>query len=187
MRKIASAILICILLFNLIGYRFVADYMQQKSDTQLEARLDQNHYNEAELVELKIPIHLEYQINSPTFERIDGEVKLDGILYKYVKRKVTNDTLVLLCLPNHKKMDLQKAKDEFFKNTNDIAQGNNSKKSDNSKSISFKKLTSEYEEQSLSFNAQQINSHHDFGIFSLINLSKSPHISPEQPPEPISA
>jgi hypothetical protein len=161
--------------------------MQQKSDARLEARLDRNHYNEAELLELRIPIHLEYQINSAAFERVNGEVKVDGILYKYVKRKVTNDTLVLLCIPNHQKMDLQKAWDDFFKNTNDIAQGNNSKKSDNSKSISFKKITSEYEEQFLSFNHQQINSHLDFGIVSLASLSTSPHVSPEQPPEAISA
>ena len=51
-RKIASAILICILFFNLFGYRFVSNYLQKKYDIQLESRLDKNHYNEADLIEL---------------------------------------------------------------------------------------------------------------------------------------
>src|ERR1044071_4598320 len=146
-RKIASATLIFILLFNLFGYRLVVDYLQHKSDTRLEARLDKNNYNESELIELKIPIHLPYQTSWAEFERYDGEVQLDGVLYKYVKRKVINDTLVLLCIPNHQKMELQTAKNDFFKNTNDLAQNNSSKKSDNSKTLSFKKLMSEYDDQ----------------------------------------
>ena len=188
MRKFASAILIFILLFNLFGYRFVADYLQQKCDTQLEARLDKNHYNESELIELKIPIHLPYQTSWAEFERYDGEVQLNGILYKYVKRKVTNDTLILLCIPNHQKMNLQTAKDDFFKSTNDLAQ-NNSKKSDNSKTISFKKLMSEYDEQSFGFKPGSIHSaNQDFGFNYLVKEpDNSPHMSPEQPPDFISA
>jgi hypothetical protein len=186
-RKIASAILICILLFNLFGYRFVADYFQQKADARLEARLDKNYYNEAELLELKIPMHVEDQTSSRAFERVDGEVTLDGVLYKYVKRKVTNDTMVLLCIPHHQKMDLQKARDDFFKNTNDIAQ-NNSNKSDNSKTISFKKLLSEYDEQVFSFKANSITGpRQDFEVINSVNFPNSPHVSPEQPPDAISA
>lgn len=189
MRKIASAILIVILLFNLFGYRFISDYLQYKSDARLEARLDKSNYNESELIELKIPVHLPYQTTWAEFERYDGEVQLNGILYKYVKRKVINDTLVLLCIPNHGKMDLQTARDDFFKNTNDLAQNNSSKKSDNSKTISFKKLMSEYDEQSFGFNASSIYSaNQNFGFnYAVKNLSNSPHVSPEQPPDFISA
>ena len=188
-RKITSAILICILFFNLFGYRFVADYLQHKSDTRLEARLDKNNYNESELIELKIPIDLPYQTNWAEFERYDGEVQLNGILYKYVKRKVTNDTLVLLCIPNHQKMDLQTARDDFFKNTNDLAQNNNSKKSDNSKTISFKKSISEYDEQFFGFDGNTFsNANQTFGFAYLVNNpTNSPHISPEQPPDLICA
>jgi hypothetical protein len=184
-KQFASAILMCILLFNLVGYRFVTDYMQQRSNAQLEARLNSNQYNESQLIELKIPIHLPYQTSWAEFERYDGEVQLNGILYKYVKRKVTNDTLVLLCIPNHQKMNLQTAKNDFFKNTNDLAQNNNSKKSDNSKTISFKKLMSEYDEQSFGFNASSMhNSHQNFGFDYVVkNPANSPHISPEQPPD----
>ena len=185
MRKFASAILIFILLFNLVGYRFVADYMQQRFDAQLETCLDSSEYDESQLVELKIPIHLPYQSSWAQFERYDGEVQLNGILYKYVKRKVTNDTLVLLCIPNPQKMNLQTAKDDFFKNTNDLSQNNNAKKSENSKTISFKKLVSDYDEQSLGFNAIFVNNaNHDFGFNYIVeNPANTPRISPEQPPD----
>lgn len=188
MRKIASAILMCILLFNWFGYRFVADYMQQQSDKQLEARLDVNQYDESQLIELKIPVSLPYQTPWAAFERYDGEIEMNGILYKYVKRKVVNDTLVLMCIPNRQKMHLQDAKDDFFKNTNDLAQNDNSKKSDNSKSGVFKKLMSEYDDHSRIFTLQPVNTlQNSIVIFQVKNLLTSPHISPEQPPDLVTA
>lgn len=187
MRKFASAILIIILLFNLFGYRLVSDYFEAKNDILLEARLDDNRYDESQLIELKIPVNMPYQTSWAEFERYDGEVELDGVLYKYVKRKVDNDTLILLCIPNHKKMDLQTAKNEFFKNTNDLAQNSSSKKPSGSKTISFKKLMSEYDDHSYAFSAGLItlNLQNRGFAYLVTSLLSSPHISPEQPPEHI--
>ena len=63
------------------------------------------------------------------YERFDGEVKLDGTIYKYVKRKLTNDTLHLMCIKNIRKMEYENAKSDFYKNSNDLFSGNNSQKS----------------------------------------------------------
>jgi hypothetical protein len=38
-----------------------------------------------------------------------------------VKRKVYNDTLILMCIPNHSKMKLNSAKEQFFSLVNDIS------------------------------------------------------------------
>jgi hypothetical protein len=185
LRKIASAILICLLLFNWFGYNLVADYLQQKSDKHLEAHLDQNQYDESQLIELKIPLNLPYQTSWSAFERYDGEIKLNGILYKYVKRKVANDTLFLMCIPNHQKMDLQTAKEDYFKNTNDLSQTSTSKKTGSSKSGAFKKLMNEYDENVYAIGTKTVlNNNQNFGItYSTPNLLSSPHISPEQPPD----
>ena len=115
--------------------------MEHKADSMLEVKLDNNHYEESQLIELKIPIDLPYQSTWASFERFDGEIEMNGTLYKYVKRKLVNDTLVLLCIPNHQKMELQTARNDFFKNTNDLSQ-NNSKKSV-SNTATFKKLMSD--------------------------------------------
>ena len=183
-KKIAAALLISILFFNWLGYNLVVNYLQQKSDTRLEALLDENQYDDSQLIELKIPTHVPYQTSWASYERYDGEVELNGILYKYVKRKVANDTLYLMCIPNTKKMDLETARDDFFKSTNDLAQNNNSNKQ-GSKSFSFKNGMSEYDSYLFAFNVNQINSTPDnfYLTFQVNNLPTSPHISPEQPPD----
>ena len=188
MKKIVSALLIFLLLFNWFGYNLVVNYLQQKSDIHLEALLDNNEYNDAQLIELKVPTHLPYQTSWASFERYDGEVEMNGILYKYVKRKVANDTLYLMCIPNTKKMNLETARDDFFKNTNDVSQNNNSKKSDNSKS-SFKNLLSEYDGYSfiLNLNVSDRPSDNFHHTTQVNNVLSAPHISPEQPPDIISA
>lgn len=183
MKKLTAILLLAILIFNWIGYRFVVDYWQHKADIQLEARLDKNQYDESQLIELKIPIHLPYQTTWAGYERYDGEISLNGTLYKYVERKVSDDTLYLKCLPNTKKMHLETAKDDYFKNTNDVA-ANNSKKSNNSKTIVFKKIMGECDQHNFLYNSliTQIDSH-AFGIYINRNLFSAPHISPEQPPD----
>ena len=94
------------------------------------------------MIEIKIPLHLPYQLNWNSFERFDGEIDVDGVHYKYVKRKIYNDSLVLLCLPNKTKQNIVKVKDEYFKIVNDI-DPSSQKKSDNS-NLSFKNILSEF-------------------------------------------
>ena len=96
--------------------------MQHKASDQLEVRLDKSLYDESQLIELKVPMNLPYQTNWSAYQRFDGEIEVDGIMYKYVKRKVANDTLYLMCIPNTKKMRLETAKNDFFKLSNDLAE-----------------------------------------------------------------
>ncbi len=183
MKKIAAALLISLLLFNWFGYNLVVNYLQQQSDTHLEALLDDNQYDDSRLIELKIPTHVPYQTSWASYERYDGEVEVNGVLYKYVKRKVSNDTLYLMCIPNTKKMNLEAARNDFFKNTNDLAQNNPDKQG--SKSVSFKNGMSEYDPYSFAFNVNQFNKAADnlYLTFHVNSLLTSPHISPEQPPD----
>jgi cbb3-type cytochrome oxidase subunit 3 len=73
-RKSAAILLLLILLFNVIGYRAWFYYAEKKSDRQLEAQLDKNQYNEADLVVLKVPLNIPYQLDESQFERVDGEI-----------------------------------------------------------------------------------------------------------------
>ena len=160
--------------------------MQQTLNDQLEARLDNNAYDESQLVELKIPIHLPYQTGS-SYQRYNGEIEINGILYKYVKRKVANDTLFLMCIANTKKMHLETAKDDFFKISNDLMQ-NNSKKSDHSKSA-FKNLQGEYDRYSFVLNtfSDVCGRQNCWLPIQSQKLLSSPHISLEQPPDLLDA
>ena len=151
MRKLSAILLLLIFLFNLVGYRFVFNYEQQKADVQLEASLDKAQYNDADLIAITIPLSMPYQTVQSGFERVNGEINISGKIYKYVKRKIVDGEMVLMCLPDQNKMRIEVGKNDFFKNTADIAQNNTSKKGDNSKSNVGKNVVSEYDQQTSSY------------------------------------
>jgi hypothetical protein len=99
------------------------DCMQENQQESFTARVDNNAYNEAELISIKTPIDLPYYTNSQEYERAYGSINVHGVDYEYVKRRVYNDTLELLCLPNRAKTEIQSTRDEFVKHALD---GNNS-------------------------------------------------------------
>lgn len=183
MKKLAAAILILLLLFNWFGYNLVVNFLQQRSDSHLEALLDQNQYDDAGLTELKIPVHMPYQTSWSSFERYDGEVEMNGITYKYVKRKLCNDTLYLLCIPNTAKMNLETVRTDFFKNTNDLQ--NHNSKHGNSKSNGLKNILTDYDGHAFVYRMNDCISLSRNIHFSSQDskLFSSPHVSPEQPPE----
>ncbi len=105
--------------------------MEERANAQLESKLDQDDYDDAQLISVKIPItHLSYYNVSDKFERADGQVEIKGIQYKFVKRRIYNDSVEMLCIPNQTAMNLQSAKDEFFKLVNDLQHTGQNKKSD---------------------------------------------------------
>jgi hypothetical protein len=82
-----------------------------KADRELETRLDENRYDESQLISIKVPVtHLSYYNTSDQFERVDGNIEVGGVQYKYVKRRIFNDSLEVLCIPNHTAMQLQAMK-----------------------------------------------------------------------------
>lgn len=119
-RSGAAIFLLVIQLFNMGGYRLFFNRLEQQTDIRLVERLDKAEYRDEDLVELKVPFPMPYQTNWPDFERYDGEITIDGLEYRYVKRKVWNDTLILLCIPHQGKIALNQAKNTYFSLLNDI-------------------------------------------------------------------
>ena len=126
--RLAAILLLGILSFNWCGYQLLSAYLEGKSDKQLEARLDGNQYDDSQLLSIKVPSHLSYSNSSLQFERVDGQIEVGGILYKYVKRRIYNDSVELLCIPNQAAMSLQTAKNEFFQLVNDLQHNGQGKK-----------------------------------------------------------
>ena len=181
MKKLAAISLLALFFFNLAGYRIWFYYAQYTADVQLEASLDKEEYNEDELITIKVPLSLPYQTNWNDFERVDGEINLDGTIYKYVKRKVSNGELILLCLPDHQKMHLQTAKDTFFKFANDLQNATSKKTANN---IAFKNVCSDFECQKNEWFSVFIETAKKYdsprNIYSVI---PGTHTSLEQPPD----
>ena len=130
-RKIASILLLAILGFNWVGYQFFTNYIQQRADTKFTTALDENRFDESQLISIKAPArYLSGYVYSNQFERIDGQVEIEGIQYNYVKRRIVNDSLEFLCIPNQKATQLQTAKNDFFRLVNDLQHPGQGKKAD---------------------------------------------------------
>lgn len=110
MRKAAAILLITVYLVNLAGGTMLIEYLIQKNDRLLTERIDKGDYEFSQLVEVKVPLRLHYYSSTLNYERYYGEAEADGRYYSYVMRKVMNDTVYLLCLPNTIKAELKKAK-----------------------------------------------------------------------------
>ncbi|HYE55365.1 MAG TPA: hypothetical protein VD996_10990 [Chitinophagaceae bacterium] len=120
MRSVITILLMLLLAFNWYGYRLLINYLQDEVNTELQASLDNNEYDESQLVTLRIPLNMPYVTDWNDFESYAGETIIEGIHYKYVKRKVERGELVLLCIPNHHKTTLEAARDSYFKLVNDL-------------------------------------------------------------------
>lgn len=116
----------------------------------MELAIDERSYSESQLISIKQPTNLPYYTNSSDFKRIDGEINIDGIIYKYVKCRIYNDSLELLCIPHTGKMKIEAAKADFSKMAADFQPSNHKKKSDGG-TKSPQKTISEYEEHFTTF------------------------------------
>lgn len=181
LKKVAAILLIAILSFNWYGYRIVMNIMSKNADQQLELRLDNNEYDETQLIELKVPLNVPYQNDQADFERHYGEMEIDGKYYTYVKRKIENGYLILKCIPNSSKEQIKAAGNDYFKMTNGLGQPD--KKQDNSKNLA-KSFWSEYDGKETDFSLAAIldltNKKYLNNTSSLHDISLS---SPGQPPE----
>lgn len=138
--------------FNWVGYRLLAYCIENKINNSFEIQLDNNDYDEGELVSIKVPeTHLWGYANSQLFERVDGQLNIKGVVYSYVKRRFLNDTIELLCIPNKPLVEIQNARNEFFKLVTDIQYPGQGKKTGEHPGLS-KIFFSKYYSKQINFN-----------------------------------
>lgn len=105
------------------GYQLFFSLVVRHFDQQLVQRLDQDQYADEDLFQMAIPLRLPYYSSQTDYERIDGEVSYQGVYFHYVKRKVANDTLYILCLKNETKTKLHSGEVDFAKRASDLPMG----------------------------------------------------------------
>jgi hypothetical protein len=132
-----------ILLFNWYGYQLVSNYMQDHADRRLEASLDKKDYDETQLLSIKVPVtSLSYYNSSANFERVDGQIDVSGVQYKYVERRIYKDSIEYRCIPNQMAMDLKSARETFFQLVNDLSHNGQEKKTPHS--TQYKNVLQDY-------------------------------------------
>lgn len=170
-----------LLVFNIAGYRLLYSFLETRETQKLEAKIDQGNYNEAELIEIKIPLNMPY-VSDKGFEVAYGETNFEGKVYRYVKRKISNNTLHLLCIPHKEKTALLASRSALDKNN---ASGNSpaeqSKKSDSV----VKLTTAEFLPFAELTNVNELSVHNisDYSLFNMSHFSAFTPLTEEQPPE----
>jgi hypothetical protein len=168
------------MVFNLAGYKWLFSVIEKNATANLEQKISTGKYSDEQLVEIRIPLNMPYY-SDKDYEEVYGETDFNGEHYQYVKRKVSDNTLYLLCLPNKEKTSLVKVKNEFTKAVNDIP-GN--KEGSQQKNSLVKLLTTEFRINETAFD---IN---NFSISSLSFVSRNSDakdlfisLTDAQPPE----
>ena len=150
MKRTAAILLLFILAFNWLGYRFVTAFLERNAEMAFEDRIESADYEEADLLEFRVPLNTPYITSrSSGFERCDGQVEIKGVHYKYVKRKIENGDLVLLCIPNESRNRFENLNLDYYKLVNDLSHTGQGKEK---KSLSlFKGVVTEYRSENNSW------------------------------------
>jgi hypothetical protein len=117
-RKIATILLLTFLFFNWVGYWLFLSWFQSRESARLEARLDSDQYDEGQLVLIRISAAaVPYSTPSTSFERADGGIEIGDIHYRFVRKRLYNDSIELLCLPDKEYSRLRTAKNDILRLT----------------------------------------------------------------------
>jgi hypothetical protein len=144
LKCLSVAFMIGILSFNWYGYDLLVKILETHYDEQLEIALDNNNYDASQIIELDSKVVLPYVADMSNFERVDGEVTIDGVHYKFIERKYENGRVIYRCIPNTEKTRLYSARSTFYQLMNEIQDSSNDSKQP-ANPVTAKKTLSEYE------------------------------------------
>ena len=120
-KKIAAILLLSILLFNWVGYRLLTAYWQSLAASELQAVLNKDAYDPAQLILLRVSADLlPYSNTSDQFQKAEGTIEIAHCRYQYVKKRLYNDSLEFLCIPDGAANRFSTLKNNFFSLVNDL-------------------------------------------------------------------
>ncbi len=168
--------LLSLFLFTTIGYKLLFYYQIRAADSRIQAKIETLHESDESLFTVKIPIRLPYHTDWKDFESVEGEMTYDNTTYKYVKRKVLRDTLILLCVKHQEKSVIEKNSNEYFKKVNDLT-------TDHSKKQEIKQAKEDfYQKSESSLAAVFFLSTFQYSLFGQVLKTSSYHSELERPP-----
>ncbi len=124
LKKCFAILLTLIFLINIGGYKLIYYFLEKSATNCLELSIDNKEYDDATLVEVKIPLLMPYY-GDKAMELAYGETEINHKKYRFVKREIKNNVLHLWCLPHIVKDKLIIAKSNLEKN---LGNEKNSKK-----------------------------------------------------------
>jgi len=97
MQRSVAIFLMCVFLFNVIGYYGVYAGLRHRANSNLARAIDNDTYDKTQTITIKIPLVLPYPTNGEV-ERLSGDFEYLGEFYKLLQQKYENDTVHVTCL-----------------------------------------------------------------------------------------
>jgi hypothetical protein len=83
---------------NVMGYYGVFLGLSSRQDSMMVQRLDINDFSPEQIVTISIPLSIPYAMEGEEYQRVDGKIEHEGIVYRLLKQKYSNDTLSIQCV-----------------------------------------------------------------------------------------
>lgn len=113
--------MLSLLLFNWLGYRLLTSYLEDRASAQLDASLDDERYDPAQLILVRVSADaIPYSNYSSEFQRSCGVVEIGATRYRTFKKRLYNDSVEFLCIPDGAANQIRSAKDAYFRLVNDL-------------------------------------------------------------------
>lgn len=104
-------------------------HVEERAMHKFEQQLDDSIYSHQQLVTFKLPVNnLPYYTNNQEYQRQVGEIEIGGVVYNYVKKRIYNDSLEVVCIINYEVTRLRTARNDFLKLCTDLQNASKSKK-----------------------------------------------------------
>jgi hypothetical protein len=92
-----------------MGYYALFMGLQYRNDQEMNQKIDADNFNKSESMTIKIPITVPYATDSRDFERVNGKFEYNGEFYRLVKQKLSQDTLIIVCVKDHEHKRIHRA------------------------------------------------------------------------------
>src|ERR1041385_6528742 len=90
-KRLFAIVILNIFLLNVLGYYGVLLGLKADSGAEVASRLDSDMYDLGGTVTFKVPLAVPYAMDSEGYERVSGEFKKDGEIYRLVKQRLYQD------------------------------------------------------------------------------------------------
>jgi glutamate racemase len=161
----------------------VFSYLEKEASQELAVSIETKNFDESNLIEIKTDLNMPY-VSDKDYENAYGETVIKGVHYQYVKRKIENNVLYLMCLPNDAKTVLAETKTNVEKNNTEAGNANSKHKSPAQKILKSTQI-------------EYVQNHYSYQLDGMVMIASSTLLSnrnnrlsslfspltPEQPPE----
>ncbi len=117
-RTLAFTVLV-IFLLNILGYYGIFMGLRNQLADQMRTSLEESNYALSDEMTFKVPLAIPYASDMMDFERVDGEFRHEGNVYRLLKQKLLKDTLYIVCVKDSHTQKIDKALEDYVKTFSD--------------------------------------------------------------------